>query len=332
MQALELLAISAYDSAVYENAEPQLTRSIRDSSSNSVKAAAIHCLSSCALFGGAGEDDIYGQMTFFMDIVASDGQSIDANDDPESVTAAIREWGLLATEMDDLEAESEEAVQVFADQLNSDNAAVQIAAGENIALLYEKSYSEQEDYDDQNPDEENKEEGLEDVDEEEEVEEEGGVRLIKRYDAYHNTSEILHDLHSLATIHSKRISKKEKKTLHNSFLSILTTVEDPRHGPMYNTAIDQDTGHHYGSRAMVKLGDGAMNIDRWWKWIWLSSLRRILRGGFSVHYHQGNRAVLDYLPVVMHLNVAAMQNDRVGARKAMKARSNARGFAIHHEE
>lgn len=325
LQALELLAISAFDNTIYENTEPLITRTIRDSTSNSVKAAAIHCLSCCAAFGGAGEDSIFGQMTFFLDIVASDGQSIDATDDPDGVTAAIQEWGFLATEIDDLEAESEEAVQIFLDQLNSEHSQVQIAAGENIALLYEKSYSPQEDYNDQNSDEED--------DSEEELfsGDRDGIRLVKRYDAYHNTYEIERELQSLATVHSKRISKKQKKNLHSSFISILTTVENPRRGPMYNMAIDQDTGRHYGSRAIVKIGDSAMNIDRWWKWIRLSTLRRILRGGFSEHYYQGNRAVLDSLPVMMRITA---QTDRAGARKAAKSRSHARKWAAldHSDE
>lgn len=325
-QALEVLAVTAYDSAVYELAEPQLTRSVRDSTSRSIKGAAIYCLGSCTMFGGASEDNIYGQMTSFLDIVASDGQSIDAADDPESVMAAVRAWGLLATEMDDLEAESEEAVQIFVDQLGGDHTDVQIAAGENIALLYEKSYSLQTDYNDG-----------QDSSEEDELElgdgnsDAGGPRLVKRYDAYHNTHEITEDLQSLATIHSKRISKKEKKSLHSSFLSILSTVEDPRRGPMYSTAIDQDTGREYGSRAVVRMGDGAVDVDRWWKWIRLSWIRRILRGGFSVHFSQGNRAVLDNLPVSFRLNTL-QQDDKAGARKAMKARSDARKFAIHDEE
>ena len=303
LQALELLAISAYDDTVYQHAEPQLSRTIRDSTSNNAKAAAIYCLGSCAVFGGAGADDVFGQMTLLLDIVASDGQSIDAADDPESVTAAIRTWAFLATEMEDLEAESEEAVQIFVDQLASALVEVQIAAGENIALLYEKSYSE---------------------DDEEEEE------LVKRYDAYHNTHEITEQVESLATIHSKRISKKEKKSLHSSFLSVLTTVSDPRRGPMYNTAIDQDTGRSYGSRAVVRIGeDRAIDIDRWWKWIRLGWIRRILRGGFTVHFSQVNRAVLDLLPVRSSAS-GNNQNDR--SRKAMKTRSEARRFAIHHDE
>ncbi|TPR05078.1 hypothetical protein CAN33_0032935 [Aspergillus niger] len=275
LRAVELLAISAYDNTIYEHVEPLLTRTVRDSTSNTVKAAAIHCLGVCTIHAGASEDGILDQMTFFLDIAASDGQSIGAGDDAASVVAALQEWGVLATYIDDLEGESEDAVQIFMDQLNSRG---------------------------------------------------NGPKLIKRYNAYHNTHELEQQLHSLAKVHSKRISKRDKKSLHSNFASILTTVENPRRGPMYNTAIDQDTNRHYGSKLTVKIGrQGVMNIDRWWKWTRLSSLRRTLQGGFAAHYYQGNRAVLESLPVIMRMDTPS---DRGYAKRTAKHRDSRR-WAVH---
>lgn len=305
--------------------EPLLTRTIRDSTSTAVKAAAIHCLGTCTFFGGAGEDGHLEQMTFFLDIVASDGQSIGAADDAGSVTAALQEWGFLATEIEDLEEESEEAVSIFIDQLCSNEPGVQIGAGENIALLYEKSYTPQEDDDDN---------------EEENSESDSSLtsnnknsldrpKLVKRYNAYHNTPELERQLQSLASVSSKRINKKDRKNLHSNFASILTTVENPRRGPMYSTAIDQDTNRHYGSKRTIKVGrEGIMNIDRWWKWIRLAILRRILQGGFTEHYYQGNPAVLDALPVMMR---AAKQFERSRARKILKEKSSLRTWEIEED-
>ncbi|PLB41771.1 IFRD domain-containing protein [Aspergillus candidus] len=322
LRALELLTVTTQDDKIYENVEPLLTRTIRDSTSVAAKTAAIHCLGTCAIFGGAGEDGFLDQMTFFLDIVASDGQSIGADDDPGAVTAALQEWGSLAVEIDDLEGESEDAVQIFMDQLDSGESSVQIAAGEDIALLYEKSYS---------PEEED------DEDEESEPEDEdesfmaapsarAGPKLIKRYNAYHNTHELASQLQTLATVHSKHISKKDKKSLHSNFASILNTIENPRHGPTYNTAINQDTNRHYGSKMTVKIGrQGVMNIDRWWKWIRLHSLRRVLQGGFTVHYYEGNRAVLDSLPVIVRQDTPS---DRGSAKRTARARNNRR-WAVH---
>lgn len=328
LRAIELLVITSSDDKIYENAEPVVTRAIRDSTSNVIKAAAIQTLGACTIFGGAGEDGILEQMTFLLDIVASDGQSIDAADDPTSVTAALQVWGFLATEIEDFESESEEAVQIFMDQLDSSDSTVQIAAGENIALLYEKSYTPQED------DESDESEDAEDEGDEQAHEATAGPKLLKRYDVYHNKPELERQLQGLATIHNKRISKRDKKSLHSNFASILTTVENPRRGPRYNMAIDQDTNRHYGNTLTVKIGrHGVMSIDRWWKWVRLSALRRILQGGFAEHYFQGNRAVLDSLPVMMRMpEPGAGSTDRASARKAAKMRSAKRWAAQHSDE
>ncbi|KAJ5219830.1 hypothetical protein N7468_009034 [Penicillium chermesinum] len=326
LRAIELLAITSSDDKIYENTEPLLTRTIRDSESNAVKAAAIQCLGATTMFGGAGEDGILDQMTFLLDIVASDGQSIGAADDPKSVTAALQVWGFLLTEIDDFEGESEESIQILMDQLDSSDSGVQIAAGENIALLYEKSYTPQEDDDDEASEEEESDEHENDLS--------SGPKLVKRYNAYHNTPELERQLESLASIHTKRISKRDKKSLHSSFASILTTVENPRRGPRYNTAIDQDTNRHYGSTLTVKIGrHGIMSIDRWWKWARLAGLRRILQGGFAEHYYQGNRSVLDNLPVMMRQAESNYSTpDRASAKKAAKIRNSRRWTAQHSED
>jgi hypothetical protein len=96
-------------------------------------------------------------------------------------------------------------------------------------------------------------------------------------------------------------------------------------------AIDQDTNRRYGSTLTVKIGrHGIMSIDRWWKWVRLQSLRRILQGGFAEHYFQGNRAVLDNLPVMMRLAQAGGSDDRQTARKAARMR-NSKRWAAHSD-
>lgn len=328
LRAIELLALSAFEDTIYQNAEPLLTRTIRDSTSAVLKAAAIQCLGACTIFGGAGTDGILEQMAFLLDIIATDGQSIDAKDDAAVVTAAIQQWGFLATEVDDFEEESEEAVQIFMDQLDSSDSNVQISSGENIALLYEKSYTPEEE-------DEDEESGDSDESNEHDNDTNTGPKLVKRYNAYHNTPELESQLQSLATIHGKQVSKRDKKSLHSNFASILTTVENPRRGPRYNTAIDQNTNRHYGSTLKVKIGrHGVMSIDCWWKWIRLTALRRILQGGFAEHYFQGNRSVLNSLPVMMRMPVQSSSSgfvDRQGARKAAKMR-NSRRWTTHQSD
>jgi hypothetical protein len=61
-------------------------------------------------------------------------------------------------------------------------------------------------------------------------------------------------------------------------------------------------------------------IDRWWKWIRLAALRRILQGGFVEHYYQGNRAVLDNLPID-NLPIMVSEAERYIQREANSANS-----------
>ena len=84
-------------------------------------------------------------MIYLLEIVSSDGHFIDAGDQAGPVTAVFEEWGFLATLIEDLSAESEEAIETFIDQLSSSDPDVLITAGENIVLFYEKSYTPPED-------------------------------------------------------------------------------------------------------------------------------------------------------------------------------------------
>ncbi|EEH34972.2 IFRD domain-containing protein [Paracoccidioides lutzii Pb01] len=311
LKAVSLSALTLLDESIYARIAPVLKRTITDSSSSAIKAAAIHCLGASTYFGGAGEDGLLEQMTFLLEIVSSDGHYVNAGDDAEVVTAALEEWGFLATEVKDLENESEEAIEVFAEQLESSESSVQIAAGENIALLYEKSYSplaegevieEAGSGDGNGSSDADGSDGFNDNDNDDDRGSGNNQekRLIKRYNPYHNTPRILTQVNTLAHISGRHINKKSKRSLHANFTSILNTIANPRRGPQYSKAIDNETCRQYGSRKTVKIHrDSVMRLDKWWKWLRLAALRRLLRGGFVSHYFEGDRGVLDCLPVMM---------------------------------
>lgn len=226
-------------------------------------------------------------MTFLLDIVESDGLSIDAHDEGSVVIAALEEWGLLATEIEDLEEATEAAIEAFVEQLQSSDAGVQVAAGENIALLYEKSYTPLEDDEDASE---------ADVDSGEE-ESANGDKMVKRYTVYRRQDQLLHALDELANVSTRKISKKDRKTLHSSFADIRNSVEKPTRGPKYSTALDQETGRTYGGgRLKVKINRNVeVRIDKWWKLQRLNALRRALQGGFP-HQYDENEAVSRCLP------------------------------------
>lgn len=261
-----------------------LKHSYTDSEFPSVKTAAIHTLGTAAVYGGAAESELEDIMDDLLEIVETDGSSVEAADIGEVVAAACEEWGFLGTSVDDLEDKTEGAMEAFVEQLESNETSVQIAAGENIALLYEKSYTPREADDGPASDEED-EEGYE-LD----------SKSVKRYEVYRQKNQLEHTLIQLANESSKRIAKKDRRALHTNFNDILSTVEYPPRGPRYQKAIDQETGKRYGSRMTVRIHKtGNMKIDKWWKLHRLQALRRLLGGGFVVHYEK-NAVVFESLP------------------------------------
>lgn len=276
--------------SVYDAIFKALKDTYTDSESHAVKAVAIHALSAAAVFGGAGDTEIEEIMDDFLEIIESDGTSIDAEDSAEVVTAACEAWGFLATNIDDLEDKTEAAMDAFVEQLDSSTATVQVAAGENIALLFEKSHTEREADDDPVSDEED-EDGMP-ID----------TSFVKRYDVYRQKNQLEHKLSTLAKESSKRVSKHDRKILHASFSDILNTVEHPSHGPAYSKAINQETNLRYGSRMVIRIHKtGTMLIDKWWKLHRLQALRRFLGAGFVVHYTD-NEVVFDVLPIMIASN------------------------------
>ncbi|KAL5121573.1 hypothetical protein ACEQ8H_000645 [Pleosporales sp. CAS-2024a] len=276
LKALAATVVTLDSDSIYDDVADQLKRSIQSSESMEVKVNAIHALGITAFFGGAGDDEVLDIMTLFLEIVESDGGSVEAQDEGNVVTAALEQWGLLATEIEDLETETETAMEAFVEQLESADAEVQIAAGENIALLFEKSYTALED-DEKVSDEE-------DHDDPEHVPD--GEKMVKRYQVYRREDQLLHTLEGLASVSTRHISKKDRKTLHSSFADIKNTVAKPTRGPGYSTAIDQETGRAYGGgRMKVRISSKVViKLDKWWKLQRMNALRRVLQGGFKEHY------------------------------------------------
>lgn len=284
MAAIALTLITVPSETAYEGIYAVLKGSITASESHTVKAASIHALAAATIFGGAGDSEIEDTMDQLLEIIESDGTSIQAEDAADVVAAALEEWGFLATYIEDLEERTEPAMDAFVEQLESSDISVQVSAGENIALLYEKSYTDRED-DDEPASEEEDEDGHP-IDN----------SLVKRYEVYRQSHQLKHTLSQLAHESSRRIGKKGRKILHTNFSDILNTVEHPDRGPRYQNAIDQETGRRYGSRLTVRIHKtGSMKIDRWWKLHRLQALRRFLEGGFVVHYEK-NEVVFDALP------------------------------------
>ncbi|KAK5057749.1 hypothetical protein LTR84_011750 [Exophiala bonariae] len=303
LRAIALTAITYEDDNLYDSVSALLKRSISDSQSTTIKAAAIYSLAICISFGGAGEEEMLDVLTFLLEIAQSDGSFIGADDNPEVVAAALHTYGFLATQVEDVEHESEDAVAAFLDQLDSDDVRVQVAAGENIALLYEKSYTPREDDDTSSSEDEADDGSSDDYD----------SGLVKRYNAYHNTNEISEKVNALASLSSKSMGRRDKRMLHQSFASIAQTIDNPKNGLQSNNA----------SKMVVRIHrEGEMRVDKWWKFMRLNAIRRLLAGGFVNHYFEGNKQVLDALPMIMRATGdSGIRSPRKGAAtKATKGK------------
>lgn len=311
LKAVALTAISFHYDALYEATNALLKRTISDAHDNPSKAAAMHCLGVCASFGGASETEIAEICTFLLEIVQSDGEFIGADDNAEVVTAALQTYSYLATEVQDMESESEDAVEAFIEQLDSNDVNVQIAAGEAIALLFEKSYTPREDDDSDDEDDDSDDLTLDSrilVD----------PSLVKRYNAYHNPSDVVDKVNHLANLSSKGLSKHDRRRLHRAFASILITVEDPRAGLQTNNS----------ARRIVRIQrESEIKVDKWWKYIRLNALRRLLGGGFVNHYYEGNSQVLNSLPVLIrNTGLAGTKSPRRTPRRGGDKFREARKF------
>lgn len=289
LKAIELTLITVPSDDLYDTVAGPIKRIIENSESSALKVAALHTHGIVTFYGGASSDETEEVMDFYLSIAESDGYSVEAGDDGAVVTAALEEWGFLATLSDDLEHVCETAMDVFVEQLNSSDLDVQVAAGEDIALLFEKSLGEVDDAD------EEVENQVEDPDIPR-----GGPRFFKRYTVYRREDQLQHALTALATANHSvgRVAQSDRKRMRSNFSDILNTVEYPTRGPRYSTALSS-SGRSYGSRMHVKIGkSGEMSIDKWWKLFRLKALRRTLQGGFLTHYEK-NDVVFETLPVMV---------------------------------
>lgn len=286
LKALAVTILTDPSEQVYDACAGPLKSIITNAEALPVKAEAIHTLGTLLFFTASSSPELTEDtLAFLLEIVSSDGAAVSADDDVAVVAAALDVWALLASQLDDLEDASEDAISAFAEQLESSDAGVQVSAGEAIALLYEKSFTALES--DEEPDSSSSDKS-----------ENGSASDVmrSRYTPYRRKDVLLATLDALANISSKHLSKKDRKALHANFADIAQSVRRPTLGPRYSAAIDDETDRHYGSRMSVKVGrEARVRVDRWWKLIVLKGLKRVLQGGFAEHWRT-NEAVGESLP------------------------------------
>ncbi|KAL7622896.1 hypothetical protein AAE478_006575 [Parahypoxylon ruwenzoriense] len=266
IKALTVTILTTELETAHDRVYPTLKGICENSDDESVKVAAIKAMGIATMCGGGSATAAEELMEFLLEIVESDGHAIDAGDNGPVVAAALTAWGFVASNIDDLEEQSTRALEAFTEQLDSTDVDVQVAAGADIALLLEVAR---------------------------EYEEEMGEAWNMRYDQ----DKLLQHLTALTRESSKSISKKDRRHLHTSFNSVVTSLEHGK-GPGYSTARRFATNPHtggnkaefrddyqeYGYREKLRIQNISIIIDSWSLSARVGMLRSILGSGLANHY------------------------------------------------
>lgn len=234
-----------------------------DTDSFPVKTLIISTLAIGCFYVG-GESEAQSLMTYLLDIITSDGEAVGAGESHEVVYAALQAWGLLCTSVkEDPQVITDEAIDALVDQLDSSHVEVQIAAGENIALLYEMSYTE--------IDEDMEEKQIEYWRAKGKVLEYDDETFIQKYQPYGRENELLNTISTLTTGSKRHLNKKNRRTQHSAFHYILRGVEHPL------------VGDGRPNQKLTVKRDSQLAIDKWWKLVRVHGLKSMLRGGWQTH-------------------------------------------------
>ena len=291
LKAFTLTVLTCPSEAIFEEALPILKAACHDSEQENIKVEAIHGLCIAVTYGGGSSDAADEILDFLLEIIESDGQLVDATDSGAVVTAALQAWAFVASHMEELTEQSEQAIEAFMEQLDSSDTDVQTSAGVNIALLFEAAR----DY-----------------------EAETGESVDMQY----NQHRIMTRMAEIVRDSSKAVSKKGRRQLRSNFSSIVTSLERGK-GPGYSTAGRSGPNPHvggaktdehgdfqeFGYREKIRIYNQFLLIDTWSLHARAELLRILLGGGFGIHYIE-NPTVRDIL--------ASAEVEFIGSTKTRK--------------
>ncbi|KAI1748087.1 interferon-related developmental regulator-domain-containing protein [Xylaria castorea] len=308
IKALTMTILSTESENFYDHVYPSLKSLCEDSGEEPLKVEAIEAMSIVTMCGGGSVTAAEELLDFLVEIVESDGHSIEAGDNGPVVAAALKAWGFVASNLDDLQGQSDQALEAFTEQLDSTDVNVQVAAGTNIAMIFEAA--------------------REDEDETEEP-----------WDLQYDQHKLVQRMTALVRESSKAVSKKDRKHLHASFNSVLISLEH-RKGPGYSTARRMASNPHtggnktdfneeyreYGYREKIRIHNISMVVDTWSLSARVEMLRSVLGAGLAIHYLE-NPVVKDLLSSAQVEFVSAPKKGGRGDEYLSPPRKNRTGKA-----
>ncbi|RDA92551.1 hypothetical protein CP533_4154 [Ophiocordyceps camponoti-saundersi (nom. inval.)] len=265
LQAYTLTLAVVDDLDVYEAGSKLLKQILTDEDDQDCRVHSIYALCMTTMYGGGLEEAALELMQFFVDIVQSDGESIEAHDDAVVVSAAMRGWSFVASHVDDYADYADSAMDAFVDQLDSGDVEVQSLAGHCIALIYESSRNH---------------------------ETETGEPFQLPYDP----QRLARRLGELVKLSAKSVSRKDRRDLRENLVSVVTSLERGV-GPYYSTALyipepdtfvppslrTDDGRAEYGCRCKLRLGSRTALIDTWSLYSRVEMMKLLFRGGLENH-------------------------------------------------
>lgn len=276
LQAYCLTVGSVEDMDVFEAGNKVLKQILVDEDDDECQVFAIYALCMTVLYGGGLEEAALEVMEFLVEIVQTDGESIEAHDNAAVVAAALQGWAFAASHVSDYSDYADAAMDAFVDQLDSTDTEIQSNAGHCIGLIYESSRNH---------------------------EEETGEPFQLPYDP----QRLVGRLNQLVKHSAKSVSKKHRRDLRESLVSVVTSLERGV-GPYYSTALyipEKDTfvpaslrtddgRAEYGYRCKLRLGNHTASIDSWSLYSRVNLMKIIFRGGLQNHVFV-NPVVMDCL-------------------------------------
>ncbi|KAK3493847.1 interferon-related developmental regulator-domain-containing protein [Neurospora crassa] len=280
LQALAVTILNYPSDAIFDHVWSALKVACEDGEEDKIKVEAINAISIAVSLGGGSSSAAEEVLDFLLEIIESDGQSVGAPDNGNVVAAALQAWGFVASYMDDLSVQRDQAMEAFMEQLDSTDSDVQIGAGVNIALLFEAARND---------------------------EEETG----ESSDLQYNQHRIMTRMAEIVRDSSKAVSKLNRKQLKTNFQSIITSLERGL-GPGYSTAGRSSANPHtggsrmesgaggedgfveFGYREKLRIHNQILIIDTWSAHARMETLKTVLGGGLATQYIE-NPAVREVL-------------------------------------
>ncbi|KAK9237424.1 interferon-related developmental regulator-domain-containing protein [Lipomyces kononenkoae] len=327
-RVLSLLVVTDPENDVWYTGAVSILKNIIFSVDDAAtKVACLFTLGSVVFFStAAGEEEARNTLEFILDIIMSDGSSIQAADDEKAVTAAIQVFGFIASTLDDALEISQSALPALVDQLESSQVSVRMASGQVIALLYERYAEDIGNYHlvDSSEDEDNavslvqSSGSLSNEEDKVESDEEGNETTPlpvrpqpKRAPSsqptlYYDEEQLIYLLTQLSTSSTKRLAKSSRRAQHSMFRDILETVktavghadlevESDTMGyarpNMDSSVLSLSSNANSNIHLTLRFEQGlVLSIDSWAAYLRLSHVRRILSHGLPSHYSR-NRVV-----------------------------------------